>query len=141
MLFRSVLSLGAALIVSSQAYAQQTKPVLTLGQKSMLTQLCLEGRFDGESNTNDVLNSVLGSKIYGDSGMSAPQGNLVISDGRGKYAIVEMGSSFSSSNERLKKGADRTNSRTGQVSQITYSVMTVEQLTASNTELNVIARS
>lgn len=138
MLFKNVLSIGAALIVGSPASAQQARPVMSLIQKSMLTQHCLEGRFDGESNANEVLNGVLDSKISGNSGMSTPQGSLVVSDGRGKYALVEMGSSAAFSRENLKKGEDPSTSRNGQVSQVTYSVMMVEQLTALNTELHVI---
>lgn len=136
MLSKYVLSVAAGLALGSHAFAQEDK-VLTLIQKSALTQLCLEGKFDGKNGVNQLVNSVIGSKLQGDSGMSAPQGSLVISDGRGKYALVEMASGSFWSREAKRKGDDKTKSRTGQVNQTVYAVMMVEQGVVTNTELSV----
>lgn len=136
MLFKNVLSLAAALTFGHQSYAQDAK-VLTLVQKASLTQHCLEGKLDGENGVNQILNSVLGASLRGSTGFSASQGNLVISDGRGKYAFVSMGAGTYTSFETLKKDQDHAKSRTGQVVQSVYSVMMVEQGIVTNTSLSV----
>lgn len=139
MLIKHVLTVTAALAVSSHATAQDQKAVLTLGQKSLLTQLCLEGKFTGEGNyaANAFLNQVLGSKIQGDSSMGAPQGNLVISNGKGNYTLVEMTANSSFSSENLKKGQNRQQGRNAQVSQVGYGAMIVEQGQVRNLDLIV----
>jgi hypothetical protein len=87
MKLKAVLCMTAALTIGAQASAKGAVD----GQKSIiLNTLCREGKLDDVGGIVNALNSSFGIHLRGDSGMSAPQGDLIASHGAGKYLIAGM---------------------------------------------------
>ncbi|MGZ6479849.1 MAG: hypothetical protein ACXWQE_11130 [Bdellovibrionales bacterium] len=87
MKLKAVLCVTAALTISAQAWAKAGVE----GQKTtILNSLCRQGKLDDVAGIVNALNSSFGIQLHGDSGGSAPQGDLIASNGAGKYLIASM---------------------------------------------------